>query len=422
MAAGITPHSSASGSLGKPSDGLGQGGAEGASRDGASPGQSARSSAEAFAGPGAASHPDPADQWLSNYGFDLPEAAIAQRPVEPRHEARLLVVQPQAGAQHRRVWDLAASLEAGDLLVVNDTRVLQARLAARRASGGAVELLVLEPQGEGRWCCLAKPAKKLRPGDWLTVEAPGQPPLALQVLALDPSTGGRLVQFPADCIDAVALEPLLLRYGAIPLPPYIHQHSASDSERYQTRYATKPGAVAAPTAGLHLSDALLAELEARGVELARVTLHVGLGTFRPVETEDLSQLELHSEWVEVTPALVAAVAACRARGGRVIAVGTTSVRSLEAVAALHGGQLAPHRGPVNLVIQPGYRFAVVQGLLTNFHLPNSSLLLLVSALIGRKRLLDLYAEAISEGYRFFSYGDAMWIDPAAVLESARPLR
>ena len=418
----MTPHSSASGSLGNPSDGLGQGGAEGASRDGASPGQSARSSAEAFAGPGAASHPDPADQWLSNYGFDLPEAAIAQRPVEPRHEARLLVVQPQAGAQHRRVWDLAASLEAGDLLVVNDTRVLQARLAARRASGGAVELLVLEPQGEGRWCCLAKPAKKLRPGDWLTVEAPGQPPLALQVLALDPSTGGRLVQFPADCIDAVALEPLLLRYGAIPLPPYIHQHSASDSERYQTRYATKPGAVAAPTAGLHLSDALLAEMEARGVELARVTLHVGLGTFRPVETEDLSQLELHSEWVEVTPALVAAVAACRARGGRVIAVGTTSVRSLEAVAALHGGQLAPHRGPVNLVIQPGYRFAVVQGLLTNFHLPNSSLLLLVSALIGRKRLLDLYAEAISEGYRFFSYGDAMWIDPAAVLESARPLR
>ncbi len=420
MAAGITPHSSAGGSLRDPSDGLGQVGAEGASRDGASPGQSAGSSAEAAAGPGAACPPDPADQWLSNYGFDLPEAAIAQRPVEPRHAARLLVVQPQAGAQHRRVWDLAASLEAGDLLVVNDTRVLQARLAARRASGGAVELLVLEPQGEGRWCCLAKPAKKLRPGDWLTVEAPGQPPLALQVLALDPSTGGRLVQFPADCIDAVALEPLLLRYGAIPLPPYIHQHSASDSERYQTRYATKPGAVAAPTAGLHFSDALLAELEARGVELARVTLHVGLGTFRPVGTEDLSQLELHSEWVEVTPALVAAVAACRARGGRVIAVGTTSVRSLEAVAALHGGQLAPHRGPVNLVIQPGYRFAVVQGLLTNFHLPNSSLLLLVSALIGRKRLLDLYAEAISEGYRFFSYGDAMWIDPAAVIESARP--
>ena len=365
---------------------------------------------------------DPADQWLSNYGFDLPEAAIAQRPVEPRHDARLLSVQPEAGAQHRRVWDLAEALNPGDLLVVNDTRVLQARLAARRASGGAVELLVLEPQGEGRWCCLAKPAKKLRPGDWLTVEAPGQPSLPVQVLALDPQTGGRILQFPAECGDAVALEPLLLRYGAIPLPPYIHTHNASDSQRYQTRYAAQPGAVAAPTAGLHLSDELLAEFEARGVELARVTLHVGLGTFRPVETEDLRQLQLHSEWVEVTPTLVEAVAACRARGGRVIAVGTTSVRSLEAVAALQGGQLAPHRGPVNLVIQPGYRFAVVQGLLTNFHLPKSSLLLLVSALIGRKRLLDLYGEAISEGYRFFSYGDAMWIDPAAVLESARPLR
>ena len=416
----MTSYSNAGGSLGDPSDGLGQGGPEGGSRDGASPGQSAGSSAEAFAGPGAASPPDPADQRLSNYGFDLPDAAIAQRPVEPRHDARLLMVKPQQGAQHRRVWDLAEALQPGDLLVVNDTRVLQARLAARRASGGAVEVLVLEPQGGGRWCCLAKPAKKLRPGDWLTVEAPGQPPLALQVQAIDSATGGRIVQFPAECIDAAALEPLLLRYGAIPLPPYIHQHNASDSERYQTRYAAQPGAVAAPTAGLHLSDELLAELEARGVELARVTLHVGLGTFRPVETEDLRQLQLHSEWVEVTPTLVAAVAASRARGGRVIAVGTTSVRSLEAVAALHGGQLAPHRGPVNLVIQPGYRFAVVQGLLTNFHLPKSSLLLLVSALIGRKRLLDLYGEAISEGYRFFSYGDAMWIDPAAVLPSARP--
>lgn len=370
---------------------------------------------------GDASGLDPADQWLSSYAFDLPEAAIAQRPMEPRHAARLLMVQARGGAVHRRVWDLAETLQPGDLLVVNDTRVLQARLAARRASGGAVELLVLEPQGDGRWCCLAKPAKKLRPGDWLTVEAPGQPPLALEVLARDPATGGRIVQFPPDCLDAVALEPLLLRYGAIPLPPYIHAHSPSDSERYQTRYAAQPGAVAAPTAGLHLSDDLLAALQRRGVELARVTLHVGLGTFRPVDSEDLRQLQLHSEWVEVTPALVQAVAACRARGGRVIAVGTTSVRSLEAVAALHGGALAPHRGPVNLVIQPGYRFAVVQGLLTNFHLPKSSLLLLVSALIGRKRLLALYIEAIREGYRFFSYGDAMWIDPAAVLESARPL-
>lgn len=370
---------------------------------------------------------DSVDLRLSSYDFYLPEERIAQRPVEPRHAARLLAVEraeasPAPQARHLSVWDLQHELRPGDLLVVNNTRVLRARLEARRSSGGAVELLVLEPwhDGPGQWLCLAKPAKKLKPGDWLEVVAEGQPPLLLQVLGSDPATGGRILQFPPGCADAVALEPLLVQYGAIPLPPYIHEHDASDNERYQTRYASRPGAVAAPTAGLHLSDELLAAIRARGVELATTTLHVGLGTFRPVETEDLSQLQLHSEWVEVTPELVAAVAACRARGGRVIAIGTTSVRSLEAVAQLHGGELRPHTGPVNLVIQPGYRFAVVQGLLTNFHLPKSSLLLLVSALLGRERLLALYAEAIERQYRFFSYGDAMWIAPEVVLSSARP--
>lgn len=377
--------------------------------------------------------PSDADLRLSSYDFALPEERIAQRPVEPRHAARLLAVDPPGvgpapHARHLSVWDLQQELRPGDLLVVNDTRVLRARLEARRPTGGAVELLVLEPwqpqpgalAAPGQWLCLAKPAKKLRPGDWIEVVAEGQPPLAVQVLGSDPETGGRIVQFPPDCSDAAALEPLLVRYGAIPLPPYIHEHDASDNERYQTRYAARPGAVAAPTAGLHLSDALLAAIRGRGVELATTTLHVGLGTFRPVETEDLRSLQLHSEWVEVTPQLVEAVAACRARGGRVIAIGTTSVRSLEAVAQLHGGVLAPHTGPVNLVIQPGYRFAVVQGLLTNFHLPKSSLLLLVSALIGRERLLALYAEAIERQYRFFSYGDAMWIPPETVLSAARP--
>ena len=377
--------------------------------------------------------PSDADLRLSSYDFALPEERIAQRPVEPRHAARLLAVDPPGvgpapHARHLSVWDLQQELRPGDLLVVNDTRVLRARLEARRPTGGAVELLVLEPwqpqpgalAAPGQWLCLAKPAKKLRPGDWIEVVAEGQPPLAVQVLGSDPETGGRIVQFPPDCSDAAALEPLLVRYGAIPLPPYIHEHDASDNERYQTRYAARPGAVAAPTAGLHLSDALLAAIRERGVELATTTLHVGLGTFRPVETEDLRSLQLHSEWVEVTPQLVEAVAACRARGGRVIAIGTTSVRSLEAVTQLHGGVLAPHTGPVNLVIQPGYRFAVVQGLLTNFHLPKSSLLLLVSALIGRERLLALYAEAIERQYRFFSYGDAMWIPPQAVLGAAAP--
>jgi S-adenosylmethionine:tRNA ribosyltransferase-isomerase len=369
---------------------------------------------------------DPADRRLSSYCFELPPERIAQRPLEPRHRARLLVLDPAVPAavgpgplRHRTVWDLAEELQPGDLLVVNDTRVLRARLAARRASGGSVELLVLEPRAGAEWLCLAKPARRLRPGELLRLEAAGQPSLELEVVGADPPTGGRWLRFPAGCDDAAAIEPLLLRYGTIPLPPYIHSHDPADAERYQTRFASRPGAVAAPTAGLHLSDELLAALQQRGVQRATVTLHVGLGTFRPVETENLDQLTLHSEWVEVSPALVEAVAACRARGGRVIAVGTTSVRSLEGVAALHGGRLQPHAGPINLVIQPGFRFAVVQGLLTNFHLPRSSLLLLVSALIGRERLLAAYGCAITEGYRFFSYGDAMWIPPEAVLASAR---
>ena len=375
---------------------------------------------------------DPADQLLSSYDFALPEACIAQRPVEPRHAARLLAVDPDSGCRHLTVWDLQNELRPGDLLVVNDTRVLKARLRARRPSGGAVELLVLEPAAAhatrlqaasaeplqlsaADWICLARPARRLSPGQSLRLEHSDQPPLDLAVVAIDPASGGRVLRFPPGCVDAASLEGLLARYGEMPLPPYIHEHEASDEERYQTRYAARPGAVAAPTAGLHFSDELLAALQARGVQRATLTLHVGLGTFRPLEQEDLRELALHSEWVEVSPELVEAVHACRRRGGRVIAIGTTSVRSLEAVAALHGGELRPHVGPVNLVIQPGFRFAVVQGLLTNFHLPKSSLLLLVSALIGRRRLLDLYGEAISKGYRFFSYGDAMWIPPEAAL-------
>jgi S-adenosylmethionine:tRNA ribosyltransferase-isomerase len=365
---------------------------------------------------------DPADQRLSSYVFDLPETFIAQRPVEPRHAARLLAVAPgpSPSCRHLTVWDLQHDLRPGDLLVVNNTRVLKARLQVRRLSGGSVELLVLEPVQGSDWLCLARPAKRLKPGEVLQLEHDGQELLPLEVVGIDATSGGRVVRFPAECTSPEAIEALLARYGSIPLPPYIQQQSDDDDTRYQTRYASRPGAVAAPTAGLHFSDELLTAIRSRGVELEEVTLHVGLGTFRPVETEDLTQLELHSEWVEVSPKLVEAVAACRARGGRVIAVGTTSVRSLEAVAQLHGGTLQPHTGPVNLVIQPGYRFAVVQGLLTNFHLPKSSLLLLVSALIGRQRLLDLYEQAKAEGYRFFSYGDAMWIAPEAVLAEAQP--
>ena len=381
---------------------------------------------------------DPRDLSLSSYAFELPERCIAQRPLEPRHAARMLAVAAApapgsaaiASARHLTAWDLQQELRAGDLLVVNNTRVLRARLRARRSSGGAVELLVLEPAGlatplasptplgPADWLCLARPAKRLQPGEVLQLDHGDLPALPLQVVAIDAASGGRVVRFPASCTSWEAIESLLERYGEIPLPPYIQTHDPSDNDRYQTRYASRPGAVAAPTAGLHLSDELLAALDSRGVRRASVTLHVGLGTFRPIETEDLSQLSLHSEWVEVGAELVEAVAACRRRGGRVIAVGTTSVRSLEGVAALHGGRLEPYAGPVKLVIQPGFRFTVVEGLLTNFHLPRSSLLLLVSALIGRQRLLALYGEAIAAGYRFYSYGDAMWIPPEAVLGAA----
>ena len=368
---------------------------------------------------------DPRDLLLSAYDYQLPEECIAQRPVEPRHAARLLMVpameESSLQVRHATVWDWQNELQPGDLLVVNDTRVLQARLRVRRSGGGLGELLVLEPRGEGRWLCLARPAKKLRPGDQVWLEALEQDSLPLQVLASDSASGGRIVQFPPAYNDAIAIEALLQRYGEVPLPPYITRHDDSDQERYQTRYASRPGAVAAPTAGLHLSDDLLQAIRARGVTIASVTLHVGLGTFRPVETEDLRDLSLHSEWVEVSSELVAAVEACHRRGGRVIAVGTTSVRALEGAAQAGGGKLKPLKGPVDLVIQPGYRFSVVQGLLTNFHLPKSSLLLLVSALIGRERLLSLYAQAVENHYRFYSYGDAMWIAPKAWLQESRPL-
>ena len=362
--------------------------------------------------------PDSLDQQLSSYAYHLPPERIAQAPVEPRHDARLLIAPGQTdgvqAARHQKVWDLLEELRSGDLLVVNDTRVLKARLKARRSGGGVSELLVLEPRGDGQWLCLARPAKRMRPGDLLTLDGTA---ITLRVLHEDPASGGRIVQFPLDCRDAESIEALLNQCGEVPLPPYIDRHDPGDAERYQTRYADRPGAVAAPTAGLHFSDELLAALQGKGVGLARITLHVGLGTFRPVETEDLTQLELHSEWIEVNASVVEAIQQCR---GRVIAVGTTSVRALEGAAQLQGGVLKPFTGPVNLVIQPGYRFAVVQGLLTNFHLPKSSLLLLVSALIGREKLLALYAEAIDHEYRFFSYGDAMWISPDAVLPGVTP--
>ena len=359
------------------------------------------------------------DNHLSSYDYTLPDEAIAQVPAEPRHSARLLCVKPRTGWQDTTMVQWPALLRPGDLLILNDTRVLKARLKARRSSGGLVELLVLEPHQNDTWLGLVKPSQRVRPGEWLQIQSPSeqQPPVAVQVLGRYGDGGSRLLRFATPELEA--MEKFLNTYGELPLPPYIRT-GCQDEQRYQTTYACHPGAVAAPTAGLHLSRELRQQLNVAGVASAYITLHVGLGTFRPLQAEDLSQIQLHGERVEISPATVSAIEQTKARRGRVLAVGTTSCRALEGVAALHGGQLQPYSGVVELCIRPGFRFQVMDGLLTNFHLPRSSLLLLVSALIGRQRLLTLYQEALSHGYRFYSFGDAMWIPPEAVLNSALP--
>ncbi len=367
---------------------------------------------------------DSKDLFLSSYDYGLPPEFIAQVPVEPRHDARLMVLpkfnEDIDSAKNLKVWDLIKLLNPGDLLVINDTRVLKARLKVRlEARKRLAELLLLEPKGSGKWLCLAKPAKKMQIGDHLFLEALGHKPLVLKVVDKDQPTGGRIIQFPEHCVDSESIEGLLEEYGEIPLPPYIQRHEPSDAKRYQTTFATRPGAVAAPTAGLHLSQELLIALSQRGIKLAKVTLHVGLGTFRPLEVEDLSAIKLHTEWAEIKKDAVKAISECRSRGNRVIAIGTTTVRTLEASYLRGNGSLIPFVGMVDLVIKPGYKFGVVDGLLTNFHLPKSSLLLLVSAFIGRERLLAFYGKAIAIKYRFFSYGDAMLILPGAVLPRAR---
>jgi S-adenosylmethionine:tRNA ribosyltransferase-isomerase len=352
--------------------------------------------------------------WLQDFDYDLPAEAIAQEAVEPRDAARLLAHDLKDGAtEHARVRDLPRLLRAGDLLVVNDTRVRAARLLARRPSGGRVEVLLLAPLGDddGRWRVLARPASKLRPGEPLRVAAGAAS--AQAGLRVDPLERGergvwtvRLVPEADEPVEAA-----IARLGRMPLPPYIHRgeddpRTAGDRERYQTVYAREPGSAAAPTAGLHFTPELLERLEAGGVERAQVTLHVGEGTFRPVEVDDPSRHPMHAERLRVPPETAAAVARCRARGGRVVAVGTTSVRALESAADGAGGVRASE-GDTRLFLLPGAEFRVVDALLTNFHLPRSTLLMLVAAFAGRERTLALYREALEQGYRFYSYGDAM---------------
>lgn len=353
------------------------------------------------------------DQLLSAYDYHLPADRIAQQPVVPRDQARLLVVQ-NAQHSHQVFQSLPDWLQPGDLLVFNDTRVIPARLYGQKggdkAGGAAVEVLLLEELAADRWLALVKPGRRLPLDSEIIFLAPtpDEPPLRAKVLEKDAATGGRVLQFTVP--NDQPLLAILDRFGQVPLPPYITDRQ-SQPEQYQTIYAAHPGAVAAPTAGLHFTTELFDRLAQKGINTAFITLHVGVGTFRPVEVEDITQHGMHGEWINVPAATVAQIQQTQAAGGRVIAVGTTAVRSLEAAA--QSGTLQPYCGKTQLFIYPGYQWQVIDGLITNFHLPKSSLLMLVSALIGRQRLLDLYEIAIAEHYRFYSFGDAMLILPEA---------
>lgn len=337
----------------------------------------------------------------SDFYYELPDALIAQAPLAERSAARMLIVDGRRGTwEDARIRDLPSLLQPGDLLVLNDTRVIPARLQARKATGGAVELLLdrLVDAREG-WF-LAKSSKALRPG--MPIHLPGG------AVALVEEKDGMDVRLSLS-VDAQWL-PILEAEGGMPLPPYIRRvPEASDRERYQTIYAAHPGAVAAPTAGLHFDAKLLDALAAHGVERTFVTLHVGAGTFLPVRSEDITKHPMHAETMEVSTTTVAAVAAAKARGGRVIAVGTTACRALETAA--QNGMLRPYTGETRLFIYPGKTFQVTDGLLTNFHLPESTLLMLVCAFAGMECMLAAYRHAVAAGYRFFSYGDAMLIFP-----------
>lgn len=332
----------------------------------------------------------------ADFDFDLPESFIAQEPLEPRDSARLLVLDRATGhIEHRIFREIGDYLHPGDVLVLNQTRVLPARLFARKETGGRVELLLLRRLDERTWECLVG-GKGLKAGRSLKLED------GVEATILAEGEGAkRIVQFSR------SLDEILPYIGHVPLPPYIHR-PLSDPERYQTVYARVQGSAAAPTAGLHFTPHLLETLQAKGVRLAYVTLHIGLDTFAPVTEESPLEHKMHTEWCEIDEQNVDVIRSAQEQGGRVIAVGTTSVRTLESVATEHG-KIVPYRGPTSLFILPGYRFKVVDAMVTNFHLPRSTLIMLVSAFAGRERILNAYEIAKQEGYRFFSFGDAMLI-------------
>ena len=336
----------------------------------------------------------------SDFTFDLPPELIAQTPLERRDASRLLALDRATGAtRHLHFYDLPSLLRPGDCLVLNDSRVLPARLIGRRAGGGACEVLLLTDRGDKVWECLVRPGKKLRPGAVVTF---GDGELSAEVVG-EAEGGNRLVRFDYEGIFLETLE----RLGKMPLPPYI-KAELEDGERYQTVYSKVVGSAAAPTAGLHFTKELLEQVQAMGVRVCYVTLHVGLGTFRPVKAENLDEHEMHAEYCVISQETADIVNETKQNGGRVICVGTTSCRTVESWAK-EDGTLSASAGWTNIFIYPGYKFKVLDGLITNFHLPESTLIMLVSALAGRERVLDAYAEAVRERYRFFSFGDAMFI-------------
>ena len=346
----------------------------------------------------------PAPLPVDRFDYDLPPELIAQRPAEPRDSARLLVVSRTDGSLSDHTFrELPALLRPGDLIVVNDTRVMSARLIARRESGGRIELLLLERRTDGLWRSLARPARRLRAGEALTLLDHDD--------RLTSDSVGVVEREGESVIVAFGDESAIERHGRIPLPPYIHDTSA-DPERYQTVYSRELGSAAAPTAGLHFTPEVIEGCRTRGIEFASVTLHVGLDTFQPIKTPDARDHQIHSEWFEISSEALSAVSAAKRAGRRVIAVGTTSVRTLESVAdqtLAATSSIEPIAGPTKLYITPGFNYRVVDVMLTNFHLPRTTLLLLVSAFAGEDLVRAAYAHAIRERYRFYSFGDAMLI-------------
>ena len=341
---------------------------------------------------------------ISDFDYFLPEEQIAQVPAEPRDSSRLMVLSPQTQSiEHRHFYQLDEYLTDGDVLIFNDTRVIPARLiGVRQPTGGKAEVFLLRQLERDQWEVLVKPGKKMRVGSVTTFGHE----LSCEVLAYT-DFGGRIVKFSYEGI----FEEILDRLGTMPLPPYIHE-TLQDPERYQTIYSREKGSAAAPTAGLHFTESLMDRLRKKGVHLGFVTLHVGLGTFRPVQVDEIEDHVMHSEFYSIPTETAELIRIAKQEGRRVVAVGTTSIRTLESAAVDHG-MIEEKRGQTNIFIYPGYQFKIVDAVITNFHLPKSTLIMLVSAFAGREFTLQAYRTAVEENYRFFSFGDAMLIQSRA---------